>query len=134
MTATRYLPMAGQILDATLVAAPRQRNTAEEKARIKAGEKAAAIWPDKPARARQKDTDARWRVKVRKTRPGPDGTPRSDSPPRLGPLLGRAALQKSASSARLLGNAGPPCCLQSGHRPFGSASGRGGALRWRSVA
>ena len=57
ITAAGYLPMAGQIVDATLVSAPRQRNTDEEKARIKAGEKAAQIWPDKPARARQKDTD-----------------------------------------------------------------------------
>jgi transposase, IS5 family len=32
-----YLPMSGQIVDASLVAAPRQRNTDEEKAAIKAG-------------------------------------------------------------------------------------------------
>ena len=48
ITGADYLPMAGQIEDATLVAAPRQRNTEAEKARIKAGEKAASIWPDKP--------------------------------------------------------------------------------------
>jgi hypothetical protein len=58
--------MAGQIVDATLVSAPRQRNTDEEKARIKGGEKATQIWPDKPAKARQKDTDARWAVKFSK--------------------------------------------------------------------
>lgn len=29
-----YLPMSGQILDATLVVAPKQRNTIEEKADI----------------------------------------------------------------------------------------------------
>ncbi len=63
ITEAGYLPMAGQIIDATLVAAPRQRNTDAEKARIKAGEKAADIWPDKPAKARQKDTDARWTMK-----------------------------------------------------------------------
>ncbi len=40
ITEAGYLPMAGQIVDATLVAAPRQRNTEAEKARIKAGEKA----------------------------------------------------------------------------------------------
>jgi IS5 family transposase len=78
ITAAGYLPMAGQILDATLVSAPRQRNTEEEKARIKAGEKAAAIWPDKPAKARQKDTDARWTVKFSKACPGPDGKPQID--------------------------------------------------------
>jgi transposase len=53
-----YLPMSGQIIDASLVAAPRQRNTEEEKAAIRAGKKAAEIWPDKPAKAAQKDTDA----------------------------------------------------------------------------
>ena len=36
-----YLPMSGQIVDASLVAAPRQRNTEEEKAAIKAGKRAA---------------------------------------------------------------------------------------------
>jgi IS5 family transposase len=78
ITAAGYLPMAGQIVDATLVAAPRQRNTEAEKARIKAGQKAAEIWPDKPARARQKDTDARWTVKFSKAKPGADGKPQID--------------------------------------------------------
>jgi IS5 family transposase len=40
ITEAGYLPMAGQIVDATLVAAPRPRNTAAEQARIKAGETA----------------------------------------------------------------------------------------------
>jgi IS5 family transposase len=74
ITAAGYLPMSGQIVDATLVAAPRQRNTEAEKARIKAGEKAGDIWPEKPAKARQKDTDARWTVKFSKARPKEDGT------------------------------------------------------------
>jgi IS5 family transposase len=78
ITVAGYLPMAGQIVDATLVAAPRQRNTEAEKARIKAGEKAAAIWPDKPAKACQKDTDARWTVKFSKAKPAADGKPQLD--------------------------------------------------------
>jgi len=78
ITAAGYLPMAGQIVDATLVAAPRQRNTEAEKARIKAGAKAAEIWPDKLAKARQKDTDARWTVKFSKARLREDGTPQRD--------------------------------------------------------
>ncbi len=41
-----YLPMGGQIVDATLVAAPKQRNTQAEKDAIKAGQKAAKICPD----------------------------------------------------------------------------------------
>jgi transposase, IS5 family len=61
-----YLAMGGQIVDASLVAAPRQRNTEEEKEAIKEGKKAAHIWPDKPAKAAQKDTDARWTLKTSK--------------------------------------------------------------------
>jgi transposase, IS5 family len=55
-----YLAMGGQIVDATLVAAPKQRNTQEEKDAIKAGKTADEVWPDKPAKAAQKDVDARW--------------------------------------------------------------------------
>ena len=51
--------MSGQIVDATLLAAPRQRNNEGEKAAIKAGRTAPEIWPEKPAKARQKDVDAR---------------------------------------------------------------------------
>jgi transposase, IS5 family len=53
------IPMAGQIVDASLVSAPRQRNTAAEKAEIKA-ERVPPDWKDKPAKLRQKDRDARW--------------------------------------------------------------------------
>ena len=59
-----YMAMGGQIVDASLIAAPRQRNTQAEKEAIKAGKKAAEIWPDRPAKAAQKDTDARWTVKI----------------------------------------------------------------------
>ena len=61
--------MGGQIVDATLVAAPKQRNTAAEKDAIKAGKTAGEIWPDQPAKAAQKDTDARWTLKFAKARP-----------------------------------------------------------------
>ncbi len=73
-----YLPMSGQIVDASLVAAPRQRNTNEEKAAIKAGKKAAEIWSDKPAKAAQKDTDARWTLKTSKGKVEADGTIKRD--------------------------------------------------------
>ena len=73
-----YLPMSGQIVDATLVAAPRQRNTDAEKAAIKAGQSAPEIWPDQPAKAAQKDVDARWTMKTAKAKPAADGTPRID--------------------------------------------------------
>ena len=60
-------------VDASLIAAPRQRMTKEEKARARAGESASDIWPDAPARAAQKDTDARWTVKYSKARKTKDG-------------------------------------------------------------
>jgi IS5 family transposase len=72
-----YLPMGGQIIDATLVAAPRQRNTDGEKDAIKAGQVPQA-WQDKPARLRQKDRDARWTVKFSKAKPKEDGSPQID--------------------------------------------------------
>jgi len=54
------IPRAGQIIDASLIAAPRQRNSDGEKSAIKAGKTAREIWPDKLAKAAQKDTNARW--------------------------------------------------------------------------
>ena len=65
--------MSGQIVDASLVAAPRQRNTRAEKADIKAG-KIPEAWKDKPAKLRHKDRDARWNVKFTKAKPQEDGT------------------------------------------------------------
>lgn len=56
-----YVAKTGQLIDATFVEAPRQRNRREEHAKLKAGA-APAGWDD-PAKApmrRQKDTDARW--------------------------------------------------------------------------
>jgi transposase len=48
-----YLAMGGQIVDATLVPAPKQRNTEDEKAAIKAGKSAKQIWRGKPNKAHQ---------------------------------------------------------------------------------
>ena len=78
LKARGYLPMGGQIVDATLVAAPKQRNTEAEKAAVKDGKSAAEIWPDDPAKARQKDTDARWTLKFAKARLTADGKPQAD--------------------------------------------------------
>ncbi len=69
-----FIPRAGQIVDASLVAAPRQRNTDGEKAAIKAGKSAQEIWPEKPAKAAQKDTSARWTVKYSKAKVRADGS------------------------------------------------------------
>ena len=56
--------MSGQIVDASLVPAPKQRNTDGEKEAIKAGKSAKEIWPDEPNKAAQKDVSARWTLKV----------------------------------------------------------------------
>jgi transposase, IS5 family len=78
LRAAGYIAMSGQIVDATLVAAPRQRNTAEEKAAIKAG-RVPAEWQAKPAKLRHKDRDARWTVKFTKAKPKAAGVaPRTD--------------------------------------------------------
>ena len=50
----------GQIVDASIVAVPRQRNTRDENQQIKDGD-APEDWHD--AKRRQKDTDARWTKK-----------------------------------------------------------------------
>ena len=72
-----YLAMGGQIVDATVVHAPRQRNTAAEKAAIKAG-RIPDGWAEKPAKLCQKDQDARWTVKFSKAKPREDGAPQVD--------------------------------------------------------
>ena len=59
-----YVARAGQMIDATFVEVPRQRNTREENVQIKAGEVPEA-WDKLEAKAkrRQKDTEARWTKK-----------------------------------------------------------------------
>jgi IS5 family transposase len=49
----------GQIIDATLVPVPKQRNTREENKEIKAG-RLPEGWDENPDRLQQKDLDARW--------------------------------------------------------------------------
>ena len=52
----------GQIVDASFVEAPRQRNNREDNARIKAGEMPEG-WESRPNMLEQKDLDARWTIK-----------------------------------------------------------------------
>ena len=68
-----YIAMGGQIVDATLIAAPKQRNTEDEKKAIKDG-RIPEDWKAKPAKLRHKDRDARWTVKFTKAKARPDGT------------------------------------------------------------
>jgi IS5 family transposase len=76
-----YLARGGQILDASIVAVPKTRNTREESEPanatgsrerangIKSGE-VPEDWADKPAKRSQKDTDARWTRKHGKSHYG----------------------------------------------------------------
>jgi transposase, IS5 family len=77
LTKAGFLAMGGQIIDASIVAAPKQRNTDGEKREIKAG-RIPEAWQDKPAKLAQKDRDARWTVKWSKAKPADDGSPRVD--------------------------------------------------------
>jgi IS5 family transposase len=62
LAAKGYLARGGQIIDATIVSAPKQRNSREENATIKSGE-VPKEWDKQPAKKSQKDTDARWTKK-----------------------------------------------------------------------
>ena len=73
LRAAGYIAMGGQIVDASLVAAPKQRNTEEEKVAIKEG-RIPEAWKTKPAKLRQKDRDARWTVKFSKAKERADGS------------------------------------------------------------
>jgi Transposase DDE domain len=69
--------MSGQIIDASIVAAPTQRDPGGEKRDIKEG-RIPPAWVDKPAQLRQKDRDARWTVKYTKAKPNDESGPRVD--------------------------------------------------------
>ena len=56
------MPKGGQIIDASLVNVPKNRNTRDENKQIKEG-KTPEGWDDKPNMKRQKDEDARWTKK-----------------------------------------------------------------------
>jgi hypothetical protein len=59
--------MSGQIIDASLISAPKQRNTTEERQALKEG-CIPEEWKAKPAKLRHKDRDARWTVKFTKAK------------------------------------------------------------------
>ncbi len=65
-----FLAMGGQIIDATIIAAPRQKFTLEEKATIRDGD-TPENWS--PAKRVQKDRDARWTLKRGRAKPKPEG-------------------------------------------------------------
>ena len=62
LAAKGYMARGGQIIDASIVPVPTQRNSRSENAELQAGRTPAA-WKQKPAKVRQKDRDARWTKK-----------------------------------------------------------------------
>src|SRR5262245_40985290 len=59
LEAAGYIARGGQIIDATIVPVPKQRNAKEENEAIKAGQTPEG-WKQQPAKHAQKDKDARW--------------------------------------------------------------------------
>ena len=62
LNATGYQAQCGQIVDATLVPVPKQRNSRDDNAEVKAGQ-VPEDWQAKPHKLSQKDVDARWTKK-----------------------------------------------------------------------
>jgi transposase, IS5 family len=62
LQAAGYAAQGGQIIDATLVPVPIQRNSRAENKQIKAG-KTPAEWEQQPPKLAQKDVEARWTKK-----------------------------------------------------------------------
>jgi transposase, IS5 family len=89
------IAMGGQIVDASLIAAPKQRNTETEKAAIKEG-RISEDWKAKPAKLAHKDRDARWTIKFSRAK---ERAPTVRSPPSTSPSPRSAAKTMSRSTA-----------------------------------
>ena len=68
-----YLAMGGQMIDASIIEAPRQRNTDKEKEALGQG-RIPEDWAARPAKLRQKDRDGRWTLKRGRRKKRPDGS------------------------------------------------------------
>jgi transposase, IS5 family len=62
LAARGYMARGGQMVDATIVPVPKQRNSRDENETVKAGQ-TPAEWKKEPAKLHQKDRDARWTKK-----------------------------------------------------------------------
>ncbi len=72
----------GQMIDASFVPAPRQRNTRHENEKIKKGE-GKDLWNDNPHKKSHKDIDARWAKKGNETYYGYKNSAKTDSKSKL---------------------------------------------------
>jgi transposase, IS5 family len=62
LAAKGYIARGGQIVDATIVPVPKQRNSRDENDTVKGG-RTPSEWENKPAKLRQKDRETRWTKK-----------------------------------------------------------------------
>lgn len=62
LEASGYIARGGQMVDATIVPVPRQRNSRDENEQVKAGITPEG-WKKRPSKNRQKDKDAHWTKK-----------------------------------------------------------------------
>src|SRR5205085_9494464 len=62
LEASGYMARGGQMIDATIVPVPKQRNSRDENEAVKAG-RTPQEWKREPAKLSQKDRDARWTQK-----------------------------------------------------------------------
>src|SRR5512143_773187 len=62
LEARGYIARGGQMVDATIVPVPRQRNSRDENEQVKTGA-TPEDWKRRPSKNRQKDKDARWTKK-----------------------------------------------------------------------
>lgn len=65
--------MGGRIINASIIEAPRQRNTDEEREALKEG-RIPDEWATRSAKLRQKDRDGRWTLKRGRRKKRPDGS------------------------------------------------------------
>src|SRR5499433_3098857 len=78
LAAKGYMARGGQIIDASIVPVPTQRNSRDENAELQAG-RTPARWKQKLAKVRQKDCDARWMKKHGRAVAGEVGVIRADT-------------------------------------------------------
>lgn len=114
-----YIARQGQIVGATLVPVPIQRNTRDDNANLKSGE-VPASWQDNPNKLRQKDTDARWTQKNGKSYYGYKNHVHADRKHKLvrNYEVTHAAVHDSQMLARILDtrNTGAPVWGDSAYR------------------
>lgn len=101
MEAAHLITRTGTIVDATFVDAPRQRNTREENASIKAGE-IPGKWEkeENASKLRQKDTDARWTKKGNETHYGYKNHVKADAESKL--ITGYAVTSANVHDSKAL--------------------------------